>query len=278
MESIDKVVKKIQDPVFNYIGLNQLLSDLLETPEIQMLGHKKQLGLSYLVWPGAQHTRLMHSIEVSYLAKRIGRHLDLDSKEIALVQASGLLHDLGHGPFSHTLEEVFEKSTGKNHMEITVDMITGKEVIKYDEEPHYPTGKIPLILKKHGIDPEEVAKLIIGKHEKHHLQSIISSELDADQLAYLMADSHFTGERYGQVNIEQLISNMLLEEVEGKKKLCFSGDSLRVLEELFFSRFQMYRVYTDKYGDIADQMLIRATKKSLEIGENKDFQIFSKIA
>ncbi|MCK5774253.1 MAG: HD domain-containing protein, partial [Thermoplasmata archaeon] len=118
--------KIINDPVHGTIVLEGPLLELAQTPEVMRLTGIHQLGMAYLVFPGAHHKRFEHSLGTSHVAGLLASALDLPPEEAMLVRVAGLLHDLGHGPYSHTLESVFHERIGMDHMEITSELITGK--------------------------------------------------------------------------------------------------------------------------------------------------------
>ncbi|NYZ80036.1 HD domain-containing protein, partial [Candidatus Micrarchaeota archaeon] len=134
-----KEPKTINDPVHGHITLTPLQERLIETPELQRLAWVRQLGLTKLVFPGANNTRIEHSLGVSFIAGEIAEHLEVSESERNLVQAAGLLHDIGHAPFSHTLETLLRF----DHMVFTGELITGKKKM-----PIPNAGQIPDILKE----------------------------------------------------------------------------------------------------------------------------------
>jgi len=196
--------KIIHDSIHGSIKFEGIALELLETPEMQRLSGIKQLGLGYLVFPGANHTRLEHSIGVSYVAGKMGMALGLSSEEITLLKVAGMLHDIGHSPFSHTLEYLLYEKTGMDHMEITAKIIEGKMDIVDGE---LEEGKrVYEILDDYSIPKNTLERMILGEverrtdilsihknqayfgDEKNYLVNIISGSLDADQIDYLLRD------------------------------------------------------------------------------------------
>ncbi|MEM0372380.1 MAG: HD domain-containing protein, partial [archaeon] len=156
--------RTINDPVHGHITLTPLQEKLLETPEVQRLSWVRQLGLTKLVYPGANNTRLEHSLGVSFIAGEIADHLGLSEDEKNLVQATGMLHDIGHAPFSHTLEPLLPF----DHMVFTGELITGKKKMPFPN-----AGRIPSILEDFGVKPKEVADLVNKKYSgKKYVQQI----------------------------------------------------------------------------------------------------------
>jgi HD superfamily phosphohydrolase len=202
--------KTINDTVHGTIRLEGIVLDLLETLEIQRLNSIRQLGLTYLVFPGANHSRIEHVIGVSHVAGQIADAFDLPEAEKDLVMAAGLLHDVGHGPFSHTLEHVLSHERSLDHMKLTQRIIKGDEdnVAPQEREEFPDVPRIPEVIRAHGLKPAEVASLVEGVPVMHglrglgepaklrgkrYLAQIIHSTVDADQVDYLMRDAHYTG-------------------------------------------------------------------------------------
>jgi HD superfamily phosphohydrolase len=268
--------KIINDPVHGTIKLKGPLLDLASTPELNRLNQIRQLGLAYLVFPGAHHTRFEHSLGVSHVAGFLGKAIDIDPEEIKLVQTAGLLHDLGHGPFSHTMEKVFFDRLGKEHMALTSDIITGSS----DDWTSEWLGErergpsIPEILETHCMEPKEVAALICQKerpsdvqetlqiqngqaffHGSDYLYQIIHSALDADQLDFLLRDSHYTGVAYGIIDLDRIVNTATLFHGE----LMIEKRGISALEGMLVARSLMYSsVYFHKTARIAESMLCRA--------------------
>lgn len=243
-----RAVKHIKDPVHGMIPLNQLQLDLINTPEVQRLSRVLHGDFKYLIYPGATHTRILHSLGVSHLSGEIAKHLGFDEADISLLQASGLLHDIGHPPFSHALSPL----QAKDHEGKAADIITGKLT-----QPFPGAGEIPLLLERHGVDARDVAKLVIGKHPSRHLQQITASDLDADRMDYLVHDAHFTGAQFGAIDIGRLISTFALADGE----LCVLEKALDDLESFFIARAHMYsRVYAHHVSRAASDIILRAAR------------------
>ena len=180
-------MKKIRDPIHNYIVLDELEIELIDTPIMQRLRRIKQLGMAYLVYPGANHTRFEHSLGVYWLARECCKVLELDKTESQAIYIAGLLHDIGHGPFSHLTEEI---KNYPSHKSITVDLIKWSVISD--------------VLSKYGLNVSEISKFIEGKGK---FGSLISSELDVDRMDYLEWDAHYTGVSTG-VDLGRLTATM----------------------------------------------------------------------
>jgi len=281
--------KIIHDVVHGSIKLESFMLELAKAPEVNRLHNIKQLGLVYLVFPGAQHTRFEHSMGVSYIADRIAQELKIDLGERDLVRAAGFLHDVGHGPYSHTLEYIFHDILGLDHMEITKDIITGKQDIMEGVEQYLDYRSIPSILEDFGLDPKEVADLVTGTtenmghpflnvsesgqqffNERKYLAQIIHGSIDADQLDYLIRDSYYTGVAHGTVDLDRLLKTMEIFNND----LIIHRKGVPAVEGMLVARALMYSsVYFHKTARIAETMLSRAVELSLDDREETD--IFS---
>ena len=268
-------LKTITDSVHGTIRLEPLTLGLLETLELQRLNSIRQLGLTYLVFPGANHSRLEHCLGVGHVAGEMATALGLPEDERKLVQAAGLLHDVGHGPFSHTLEHVLSRELAMDHMHLTQRIITGHDdnVSPEDRGAFPEVPRIPEVLEKHAVDPGAVAGLIRGpaeratlltpgargKDPKRYLAMIIHSPMDADQIDYLMRDAHYTGATHGTIDFPRLLQTLRTYHGE----LALDRKGLPALEGMLVARGLMYSsVYFHKTVRIAEQMLARAVERS----------------
>ena len=272
--------KTVTDTIHGTIRLGPLTLDLLETLELQRLNSIRQLGLTYLVFPGANHSRVEHCIGVGHVASEMAKALGLSEAERKLVQAAGLLHDVGHGPFSHTLEHVLSRELSVDHMHLTQRIITGQDDnVSPDDRSAFPEIlRIHQVLEKHDVDAAGVAALIRGPAEKgtllmprsrkeppRYLGQIIHSPMDADQIDYLMRDAHYTGASHGTIDFRRLLQTLRTHRGE----LALDRKGLPALEGMLVARGLMYSsVYFHKTVRIAEQMLARAVERSeAPIGE-----------
>ncbi len=266
--------RTITDTVHGTIRLEPLTQDLLETLELQRLNSIRQLGLTYLVFPGANHSRVEHCLGVSHVAGEMARALGFSEVERKLLQAAGLLHDVGHGPYSHTLEHVLSRALAVDHMHLTQRIITGEDdnVSPADRKAFPEVLRIHQVLTKHGIDPRAVAALIRGptengasfllpgaKRERRYLAQIIHSPMDADQIDYLMRDAHYTGTTMGKIDFPRILQTIALYH----DNLALDRKGLPALEGMLVARQLMYSsVYFHKTVRIAEQMISRAVERS----------------
>jgi len=235
-----ELMRRVRDSIHDYIDLDDLESSLVDTEPYQRLRWIKQLGSANLVYPGANHTRLEHSIGVSHLVKQMASQSDVPKDEIPLVSVAGLLHDLGHSPYSHLADEL---PFGKDHVEVTQDIINSSQISD--------------ILSDQGLDINEVCNLIKGDHK---YGSLISGDIDGDRLDYLMRDSHYTGVKTG-VDTGRLVTKMSIADNE----LVIGESGLPVVETFLTSRSIMFpTVYFHPFSRGAELMLARATSAAID--------------
>ena len=233
------LMRRVRDSIHDYIDLDELESSLVDTEPYQRLRWIKQLGSANLVYPGANHTRLEHSIGVSHLAKQMAIQSEVPDDEIHLVSIAGLLHDLGHSPYSHLADEL---PFGKDHVEVTQDIVNDSQISD--------------IFHKQGIETNEICDLIKGNHK---YGSLISGDIDGDRLDYLIRDSHYTGVKTG-VDTGRLITKMSFSNNE----LVIGESGLPVVETFLTSRSIMFpTVYFHPFSRGAELMLARATKSAI---------------
>jgi HD superfamily phosphohydrolase len=268
--------KIIHDTVHGSIKFEGVFLDLLNAIELQRLHDIKQLGLANLVFPGANHTRLEHSIGTYHVVNKIANSLKLNDEEKNLVASAGLLHDVGHAPYSHTLEYVLYDKLGIEHTEVTKDIIMGNfDILSPIEKDLFLNKKnIPQILEEHGIRAKEIADLVTKEikgmatieqftaekrelENKNYLNQLIHGVVDADQMDYLLRDAHYTGVAHGIIDIERLIQTM--EIFNGN--LVVHKRGVTAIEGLLVARGLMYSsVYFHKTVRIAELMLTKAVE------------------
>ena len=243
---------QIRDPVHGYIYANELECNIIDSPVFQRLRKIRQLATAHLTYPGALHTRFEHCIGSMYLAKRAANHLK--SQEIINEDMSNelsiaaLLHDIGHGPFSHLFEEVLHEK-GMTHENITDRIIRETEIAD--------------ILSKFGVNVKKFSSLCVGTSKNHprFMNDIIAGFLSVDSMDYLLRDSYFSGVEYGKVDVHRIIDAY---EIAGKK-LAINKDSVYALESLMLARYEMFRaVYFHKSVRASAVMIIRAMNLSDE--------------
>jgi HD superfamily phosphohydrolase len=236
-------MKVIRDPIHDYIELDELAIALLETPQVLRLRRIRQLGFSNLVYPGANHTRFEHSLGVYHLARQLIKQVDEHQQEELL--AAALLHDIGHGPFSHATEELIQRYTRKSHDDV-------EELLR--------KGEISEVLRDYSLSPSAVAKHIKGET---YPGQIINSEIDVDRMDYLVRDAHYTGVAFGLIDHVRLIHELGFNE----NKLVLNLGGLQAAESLLVSRFLMHpTVYFHHVSRIAESMCMHAAEYMIENG------------
>ncbi|WP_297063130.1 HD domain-containing protein [Thermococcus sp.] len=257
--------KIIHDGIHGSMKVTGVILDLVKTPEFQRLRHIRQLGLAYLVYPGANHSRFEHSLGTWHIAKRLADEVGLKEEESLLLQVGALLHDIGHGPLSHTFEGIYRHYVKeRDHMRLGQDIIMGRINITGEDDG----GRIPEILESYGMGPEEVANLILGKSEKPYLGQMLHGGVDVDQLDYLIRDAHYTGVAHGIIDLERLLKVLEIH----KNELVVDEKGVEAVEGMMVARSLMYsRVYFHHTVKIAEGMLTRALEFALEEGHLWDF-------
>ncbi len=261
VESVTLEEKTIHDPVHGSMRLSGIVLDLVDTPEVQRLRGILQLGLANLAFPGANHSRFEHVLGVAYLAKRIGDELRLSGDELNLLLAAAMLHDIGHAPYSHTLEYLMTEYAGKNHVEITGDIVRGKLGVCSGEElerlRELKVPSVPEVLERHGIDSKEVALLMLGRNRKPYLGQLIHSDIDVDQMDYLLRDAHFTGVALGMIDTDRLMRTLVVN----RNRLAILSKGIEAVEGLLTARALMYSsVYFHHTVRVAELMLANAVE------------------
>ncbi|MBA7626174.1 hypothetical protein ES703_33618 [subsurface metagenome] len=250
----------LRDPVWKNISLSQPLLKLIGLPVFQKLNRIKQLGPTYLVYPGATHTRLNHSLGVFHIARRMITHL-LKKEEIASCTLTGvkaflcaaLLHDLGHYPYAHSLKELEIES----HETLTAGRIC---------EDDFST----IIKQDLGTDPLLIAAIIDpgfhydGPEDVSFFRNLLSGVLDPDKLDYLNRDAYFCGIPYGIQDVDFILEEIIPHEIQG---LAITQKGLTAVESILFSKYLMYRaVYWHKTVRVATAMIKKALLMGLAAG------------
>jgi len=232
----------IKDSVHDHIAVTGVAAALLDTPPVQRLRRISQLGTVTYVYPSANHTRFEHSLGVYHLADEALSHLGVEGQQAERVRAAAILHDVGHAPYSHNIEGLIYRRTGKYHDD--VDDLVG-------------SGPVARVLTDHGLNPDRVAGLVAGEGE---LGQVVSGELDVDRMDYLVRDAHHTGVPYGTIDAERLVRS--LRFVDGD--LVLDEGNVQTAESLLLARALMNpTVYSHHVARIAKAMLRRATERLL---------------
>jgi hypothetical protein len=253
--------KTIHDPVHGSMRLEGIVLSLIDTAEIQRLRGIRQLGLANLAFPGANHSRFEHALGTAYLASRVVSELDLDEHERNLLQAAAVLHDVGHAPYSHTLEHMMVDKLRMDHMELTGKIIGGEMDVTGGRDVKLRVARVFKILKNWGLSADEVSKLLVGRHRRGYLGELLHSEVDVDQMDYLLRDSHYTGVALGMVDTDRLMRTLVIS----RGRLCILEKGVEAVEGLLTARGLMYSsVYYHHTVRAAEVMLTSAVDWALE--------------
>jgi len=243
-------VKIIKDPVHGYVEVDDFALALLDSPALQRLRYIKQLGFSYLVYPGANHTRFEHSLGTMFLADVASHRFGLSDDERTLVVAAALLHDIGHGPFSHASEPLMVEFLHCTHDDID-DVV--------DE-------KAGDLLRASAIDPDELCAVVRGKHP---LSGIIHGDLDVDRMDYLLRDAYYTGAPYGSVDAQRLIRHLIRTDAG----TVLDENGVNAAESLLIARTLMRpTVYFHHVSRIGESMFQLAVLEHLDGAKKEECQ------
>ena len=249
----------LRDPVWNNIRVDDLTLSLVDTEVFQRLRYVRQLGWTYLVYPGATHSRFEHALGTHHLSRRTLALLceaedaaSISENEQAIVRCAALLHDVGHYPFSHALEEI----GALHHEAVARPLITEGSVAS-------------LLAARLGRDaPGKVFDLIRG-HSESALQGLISGSLDLDKIEYLKRDAFMCGVPYGEIDVDRLTNSLVLvdDPETGRPAIGVQEKALSALESLLFAKYQMYRnVYWHHAVRSATAMYKRLVEDALQAG------------
>lgn len=261
---------EIRCPIHGFIYREPYECDIIDTKVYQRLRNLHQLALEYLVYPGATHTRFDHSLGAFHIASGLGYALFPERQtDRRLVRLAALLHDIGHGPFSHVAEPILQRHSAKEKFagkqESKIHELISAQIILGNQE-----------LREHMSDREraQIVGLLDGTFGHNHLHEIVSGPLDADKQDYLLRDSYFTGVKYGIYDQERLKNTLRLHEDNDDVVLAISIDGIHALEQFVLAKYYMTtQVYRHKIRLITDNMIERAISLGIEqdgIGWLKD--------
>ena len=255
-----KYVGEITDPIHKNIKFTLIEKEIIDTYIFQRLRRIRQLAGAHLVYPGALHSRFEHSLGSMFLAGMAGQTLfdkgyftDIDL--IQQLRLAALLHDVGHGPYSHLFEEILKDSKNSSHENL------GERIIL--------ETKISDIIKQNGYSPVTISSLSFGKHNSAFLNEVISGGLSVDLMDYLPRDSYFSGTEYGKVDYFRIINSL---EVASSKVLGINKSALYSYESMLISRYQMFKaVYFHKTVRSGEVMILHSMKHLNQLLHLTDF-------
>lgn len=246
--------KTIRDTVHGDIFLPNKFLKIIDTPEFQRLRRIRQLSIAYLVFPGAEHTRFAHSIGTYFVMQKLIDHfkpllssinIELDERDANLALCGALLHDIGHGPFSHAFENAIPNTD--KHEIWTIKIITSADsninrILKEQFDEDFPIDLANIIGKEKSIKENGI---VINDFDKIDLffilSSLVSSQLDADRIDYLLRDSMNTGVIFGNIDIERIISSLIITVHNGNYNVCIIDKFLSDIENYLLARYQMHK-------------------------------------
>lgn len=256
--------KVLKDPVHSYIHIHyEVIWNCLDSKEFQRLRRIRQLGGDFQVYPTAEHSRFSHSLGVYEIVRRMVTEVkslcvELTEYEKVCVMLAGLLHDVGHGPFSHA----FENITNHSHEEYTAKIILGNTELN---------AILRAVSKRL---PEDIVSIIQHTHENDILNQIVSGQLDADRMDYLLRDSYFTATSYGQFDLERILRTMRVRKTaEGRKVIVVKYTGIHSVEDYIMARYQMYwQVYYHPVARSYEAVFIQLFNRLKDIFKgNKDY-------
>ena len=271
-----ELAHEVRDPIHGLIRLTEQEMGLVNTQAFQRLRRIRQLAMANLVYPGAVHTRFEHSLGTLHTAQRILDRLDglepIPEDDVRVVRLAALLHDIGHGPFSHVSEHLLDKhydkvavgessAMEKIHEKVTVDVIN-----KVDE--------VASILS--GDDRESITKLIAGERRRDYRRDIVSSDLDADKMDYLLRDAHFAGVRYGHFDLDKIIDVCRKDDRGDESYLIVQEEGIFAVEQLVLAKHYMtHQVYAHRVRTVTDLMIVRGLELAIEDGHGDIKNLYS---
>ncbi|MDW0257603.1 MAG: HD domain-containing protein [Nitrososphaeraceae archaeon] len=256
-----KFVGEITDPIHKFIRFTELEKKIIDSNVFQRLRRITQLAGAHLVYPAAQHSRFEHSLGTMHVAGLAGEHLFsigvIDKESIQELRVASLLHDIGHGPFSHLFEEALKVTGNSNHETLGAKIICKTEL-----------GDI---LSDYGFSPQTISEISFGNSKVKFKNEIISGSLSSDLMDYLPRDGLFTGVEYGKVDHNRIINSF---RVTDSKSLALDISSFYSFESMIISRFEMFRaVYFHKTVRSAEVMLLHSILLSSDILNLKELAL-----
>ena len=238
----------IVDPIHDFIRVYSHELSIIDTPIFQRLRRIRQLSGAHLTYPSAQHTRFEHSLGVMHIASQAGNTLHekefIKSDDVKIIRLSALLHDIGHGPFSHIFEEIAQEKK-LSHEDFGKDLILKSEI-----------GDI---LSRDGFDKTLIAKIAFGNSKFQYMNEIISGVLSADMMDYLLRDGYFTGAEHAKIDHKRITQSLDVHN----KKLALQRSAIYSFESMMHSRYEMFKaVYFHKTVRASEVMLLEALRLS----------------
>ncbi len=256
----EPVSKSIHDPLYGFIDLTGTEIRVIDTAIFRRLHRIRQISQAYAVYPSAHHTRFEHSLGVCHLAGRVAGRLGFDAERTRVVRMAGLLHDIGHGPFSHLFEPIMEKANGRpvSHESIS------RMILRQDPEISGILGemaaKVECVLARRPVPGWSLQESALAA-------DVISGPLDVDRMDYLRRDSYHLGVSYGRFDMDQLIHTIMATGGSGEGRVCIDIKGWGAAEEYRLSRYLMHaQVYQHHTIIIANRMCQVALEEAMDEG------------
>ena len=250
------MAKEVRDPIHGLVVFEPQEWKVIDSRPFQRLRGIEQLAMTHLVYPGARHSRFEHCMGAGHVAGKLAKSLDLDAMRRGKVRLAALVHDIGHGPFSHVSEEIFEARTGRKHVHEAVSAA----IVRH----HAPIGDAM------GDDTANwVAELLSGQghgSRRSVERDIVAGPSDVDKLDYLLRDSHFCGVKYGEYDLAKVVESAreIMDPLAADTFLGFSIEGTYALEEMLLARYHMHRqVYGHRTRVATDRMLVRSMESAI---------------
>lgn len=253
---------RIRDPIHNFVCLPDEFLDLVNSSPLQRLRGIRQLALAALVYPGALHTRFDHTLGVAHVAGLMAGNLKVDANEAKMVQLAALLHDIGHGPFSHVSEASLARFADRSKLQAgqrpeKIHELVTAQIVQMDPE----IGR-----SLSAEDREAVVELLSDGWGRPLLKQIVSGPLDADKQDYLLRDSRFCGVEYGVFDLHQLQRSLVAVGEAGSEDLMIDPDGVHAVEQFVLAKYYMTaNVYRHRVRLITDQMIGRAIRLGITV-------------
>lgn len=256
--------RSVRDPIHGFIYLNGKEADILNSRALQRLRGIRQLAFAHLVYPGAHQTRFEHSLGVCHIAGLLTQRLGLSDEDRRLVRLAALLHDIGHGPFSHISEDVLEIYADRTKV---ADRLVGEDT-KIHELVTQDLITSDADLKRFLGEDDclKISKLLAEGFDEPLLRSLVSGPLDADKQDYLLRDSHYCGVKYGIFDLDQVHRALIAHDPgDGSTQLMITEEGIHALEQFVLAKYYMTtQVYRHRIRLITDQLLLRAITTGID--------------
>lgn len=262
---------EVRDPLYGLIEYDKKEEKIINSRVFQRLRKIKQLALASYVYPSAHHTRFEHSLGVMHLSGKVATSLNLDEECKKIIRLAGLLHDIGHGPFSHVSENVLEKYVDKDILK------------KYKADNAHELLSIIIIQQndeiKNIISKEEIQKItsLLQVDDKRSIEhDIVSGPLDVDKIDYLLRDGYFAGVKYGTFDLEKVIESLIKVEISREEtQVGINQEGIYSVEQLLLAKYHMnVQVYQHRVRRITDAMLVKGIEFAIEEGVEEIVNIY----